>query len=57
MTQAEVVRQLVLMGSTLSVTHYGHIEQGRKNISVADLIYLKRIFGVDYEAFFENLVP
>lgn len=57
LTQKVVVREMVDMGSTLSVTHYGHIEQGRKNISVTDLIRLKRIFHVEYDAFFEGLLP
>lgn len=57
MRQVDVVRQLQLMGSTLSATHYGHIEQGRNNIQVSDLIYLQRIFQVDFGEFFKDLIP
>lgn len=57
MSQTDVVRELQLLGRTLDVGHYGHIEQGRKNIFVTDLILLQRIFQVDYEEFFRGLVP
>jgi len=56
-TQANVVEELQLKGRTLSVTHYGHIEQGRKNIYATDLILLQRIFQVSFDEFFEGLVP
>lgn len=57
MSQSDVVRKLQLLGRTMSVTHYGHIEQGRKNIYVTDLIFLQRIFKVSYEEFFDGLIP
>jgi len=57
MSQADVVRELQLLGRDMAVSHYGHIEQGRKNIFVTDLILLQRIFQVDYEEFFKGLVP
>lgn len=57
MTQPDVVRELQLFGRTLTVAHYGHIEQGRKNIFATDLVLLHRIFKVDYEEFFAGLIP
>lgn len=57
LTQPDVVRELELMGRNLSVTHYGHIEQGRKNIFASDLVLLQRIFNVPYDEFFDGLVP
>lgn len=57
LSQADVVRQLQLHGRSMSTSQYGHIEQGRKNIFVTDLILLQRIFKVDFKAFFEGIVP
>ena len=57
MTQNDVVRELQLLGRIITTTHYGHIEQGRKNIFATDLVLLQRIFKVDYSYFFEGLVP
>ncbi len=57
MSQPDVVRKLQLFGRTITVGHYGHIEQGRKNIFATDLILLQRIFKVDYEEFFKGLIP
>ena len=57
MSQPDVVAELHLQGRIMSVSHFGHIEQGRKNIFVTDLVLLQRIFRVDYERFFEGLVP
>lgn len=57
MSQSDVVRELQLLGRIMSVGHYGHIEQGRKNIFATDLVLLQRIFKVDYEEFFKGLVP
>lgn len=57
MSQADVVRELNLLGRGISVTQYGHIEQGRGNIFVTDLVLLQRIFQVDYSEFFKDLVP
>ena len=56
LSQADVVRELQLLGRAISVSHYGHIEQGRKNIFATDLVLLQRIFQVDYKEFFEGLV-
>lgn len=57
MSQADVVRELQLRGRAMSVSHYGHIEQCRKNIFVRDLALLKVIFDVDYDEFFDGLTP
>lgn len=57
MSQSDVARELQLLGRNISVTQYGHIEQGRANIFVADLVLLQRIFEVDYSEFFKDLVP
>lgn len=56
MSQADVVRELQLKGRLMSVSHYGHIEQCRKNIFARDLALLKVIFDVDYEEFFIGLL-
>ena len=57
MSQADVVLKLQLMGSNLSTNHYCHIEQGRNNIKVSDLIRLQQIFEVDFSEFFKDLIP
>jgi len=56
MSQSDVVRELQLLGRDMAVSHYGHIEQGRKNIFATDLVLLKIIFNVEYEEFFKGLV-
>lgn len=55
MSQADVVRELQLKGRSMSVAHYGHIEQCRKNIYANDLALLQLIFDVDYCEFFVGL--
>lgn len=55
MSQADVVRELQLHGRSMSTSHYGHIEQCRKNIFVKDLVLLKEIFNVQYDDFFSGL--
>lgn len=55
-SQADTVRELQLKGRLMSVSHYGHIEQCRKNIFARDLALLKIIFDVDYSEFFVGLV-
>ena len=54
MTQAEVVGQLQLMGSTMSRSTLANIESGRRNIKASDLKALQKLFDVDYEEFFED---
>ena len=52
MTQAEVVGQLQLMGSSMSRSTLANIESGRRNIKASDLKALQKLFDVDYEEFF-----
>ena len=54
MTQAEVVGQLQLMGSSMSRSTLANIESGRRNIKATDLKALQKLFDVDYEEFFED---
>ena len=54
MTQAEVVDQLQLMGSSMSRSTLANIESGRRNIKASDLKALQKLFDVDYEEFFED---
>lgn len=54
MTQAEVVGQLQLMGSSMSRSTLANIESGRRNIKAGDLKALQKLFAVDYEEFFED---
>ena len=54
MTQAEVVGQLQLMGSSMSRSTLANIESGRRNIKASDLKALQKLFNVDYEEFFED---
>ena len=54
MTQAEVVGQLQLMGSSMSRSTLANIESGRRNIKASDLKALQKLFDVYYEEFFED---
>ena len=54
MTQAEVVGQLQLMGSSMSRSTLANIESGRRNIKASYLKALQKLFDVDYEEFFED---
>lgn len=54
MTQAEVVGQLQLMGSSMSRSTLANIESGRRNIKASDIKALQKLFDVDYEEFFED---
>lgn len=53
LTQIEVVARMQLMGSSLERSALANIKAGRRNIKVSDLRYLKEIYGVDYDAFFD----
>lgn len=55
MTQEEVAAQLQLAGCDTSRSVYAQIECGAYNIRVSELIVLRRLFDVDYNAFFEGL--
>ncbi|WP_443647156.1 helix-turn-helix domain-containing protein [Blautia sp.] len=54
MTQADVVGQLQLMGSSMSRSTLANIESGRRNIKASDLKALQKLFNVDYKKFFED---
>ena len=54
MTQAEVVGQLQLMGSSMSRSTLANIESGRRNIKASDLKALQILFALDYDEFFED---
>ena len=51
-TQEQVVAQLQLRGSSMSRSTYSKIETGTRNLKASDLILLKDVFGVPYDAFF-----
>ncbi len=55
LTQDQTVAKMQVMGIEISKSSYAKIETNRMNIKVSQLIALKRIFRVDFNAFFENL--
>lgn len=55
MTPDEVAAQLQLAGCDISRSVYAQIECGAYNIRVSELVVLKRLFNVDYNAFFEEV--
>ena len=55
MTQEQVAAKLQLRGLDTSRSIYSQIECGIHNIRVEELIALKKIFGVSYDAFFVPL--
>ena len=55
LTQEQVVAKMQLDGIEISRSIYSQIEIGIYNIKVSELICLKNIFGVDFNAFFEDL--
>lgn len=57
MSQKDITIQMNLRGRMISISGYAHIEQGRQNLFVSDLIMIKEILNVPYEAFFEGLKP
>ncbi len=54
LTQAQVVEQMQLLGSSMSRSTLANIESGRRNIKASDLKILKKVFHVDYDAFFRD---
>lgn len=52
MTQEELVARMQLMGSMITRSTLANIESCRRNIKVSDLMIMKTIFNVDYDAFF-----
>lgn len=57
LTQNDVCAKMAILGRPMLQSTYAQIESGVRNIFVSDLIVLKRIFRVEYSAFFENLEP
>lgn len=55
MTQEQVAAKLQIRGHDVSRSIYSQIECGIHNIRVEELIALKQIFGVSYDAFFAPL--
>lgn len=55
LTQDETIAKLQLMGINISRSTYAKIETDRINIRVSELIALSRIFGVDFNFFFDGL--
>ncbi|MBD5132963.1 MAG: helix-turn-helix transcriptional regulator [Clostridiales bacterium] len=55
LTQDQVVAQMQVKGIEISKSTYAKIETNRMNIKVSELIALKQIFNVDFNAFFEGL--
>ena len=55
MTQEQVAAKLQLAGCDISRSVYSQIECGTYNIRVSELIALKQLFDVDYNAFFIDL--
>lgn len=55
LTQEQVVARLGERGIVSSRSIYSQIECGNYNIRVSELAALSDIFGVDYNAFFNNV--
>ena len=55
LTQDAVIAKLQLMGIGMSRSTYAKIETDRINIRVSELIALSKVFGVDYNYFFDGL--
>ena len=55
LTQDQTVAKMQLMGIKISKSTYAKIETNRMNIKVSELVALKQIFNVNFNAFFENL--
>ena len=56
LTQDQVVAKLQLMGVNTSKGNYAKIETNRLNIKVSELLALKIIFDVPFDAFFSDLL-
>jgi len=55
LTQDQVIAKMHLMGLEISKSTYAKLETNRMNIRVSELVALKIIFQVDYNAFFQNI--
>lgn len=56
LTQDQTVAKMQLMGIKISKSSYAKIETNRMNIKISELVALKQIFNVKFDAFFEGLV-
>ena len=54
MSQSDLIRELHLLGSTLSRSTYSKIEIGLGNLKISDLVFMKKVFDVDYADFFKD---
>ena len=55
MTQEQITAKLQLAGCDISRSVYSQIECGTYSIRVSELMALKQLFNVDYNAFFVDL--
>lgn len=55
LSQSQLTRELQLMGVSISCDIYKKMEQNRYNIRISELMALKKLFGISYDEFFENL--
>lgn len=55
LTQDQVTAKMQLAGCEISRSVYAQMECGDYNIRVCELVALKRIFNVEYDAFFEGI--
>lgn len=55
LTQDQTVAKMQLMGIEISKSTYAKIETNRMNIKVSELVALKQILDVDFNAFFSDL--
>ena len=55
LSQYDVEIKFHLNGRPMSRSQYANIEQGKGNIFIKDLIFLKDIFDAEYHEFFEGL--
>lgn len=54
-TQERVVAKLQLEGLSITRSTYAKIECGQYSVRVTELVALKKIFRVDYNAFFDGM--
>lgn len=55
MTQEQVISKLQLMDINITRSIYSQIEGGTYSIRISVLAGLAQLFGVDYNAFFQNI--
>lgn len=57
-TQSKVVRDMQLMGCSISIMTYSKMERNDYNIRISELVALKLIFELDsFDEFFVGLEP